>query len=391
MRFVQAFPAYCVLACSFLALPLRAELKVVEEIVCKINGDIITRSELDRDRANAEAELRRQGLTGARLQQAVADRTRSILRDRIDQLLLVQKGKELNINVDSDVNKQLADIQRRVVATDATMTDPDKFQQFVREQTGQSFEDYKSELKNSQLTQRVVRDEVSSKIRVKREELQEYYNAHKNEFQRQERVFLREILISTERKDQAGIDAAEKKAKDMVARARRGERFPEMAQANSDSPTAPQGGALDPAQKGVLDPRIESAVWNQPRGYVTDPIKITGGFLILKVDDHQKAGLAELEEVENEISEKLFSPRMEPAMRTFLTKLRQEAFLEIKAGYEDSGAAPGKDTAWSDPAQLKPETITKEEVAAKGHRKRLLKIVPIPGTTSTKTGTSSSR
>jgi len=109
------------------------------------------------------------------------------------------------------------------------------------------------------------------------------------------------------------------------------------------------------------------------------------------VEEHHKAGLAEFEEVETEVQDKLFQPRFDPEMRKYLTKLRVTAFLEIKPGYEDSGAAPGKNTAWSDPAQLKPETITKEEVAAKTRHKKLLGLVPIPGTTAKQTGTSSSR
>jgi len=124
---------------------------------------------------------------------------------------------------------------------------------------------------------------------------------------------------------------------------------------------------------------------------VTDPISLPGGFLILKVDDHQKAGLASLEQVETDVTDRLFEPRMQPMLREYLTKLRADAYLEIKPGYEDSGAAPGKNTAWNDPAQLKPETTTKEEVLAKGHKKKLLKVVPIPGTHSDKAGTSSSR
>src|SRR6185369_3439470 len=109
-----------------------------------------------------------------------------------------------------------------------------------------------------------------------------------------ERVLLREILISTEKKDPAALEAAQKKAADLVARARKGERFPEMAIANSDSPTAAQGGDIGSYEKGALRADLETLVWNQPRGYVTHPITMPNGLLILKVDEHQKAGIAEL-------------------------------------------------------------------------------------------------
>jgi peptidyl-prolyl cis-trans isomerase SurA len=379
----------CVLLTSLLAATLvSAEVKVMEEIVCKVNGDIITRTELDRDRARMAEDLRRQGLSGVRLTQAVNDQAKNLLRERIDNLLLISKGKEMNLNVDSEVNKRLADIQRSAVGQDKSLADPEKFQQFVHDQTGQSYEDYKADMKNSLLSQRVVREEVSGKIKFKREELQAYYDAHKDQFQREERIFLREILVAA---NPDNTTIAEKKAKDLVAQARRGEKFPELAQANSDAASAQLGGFIDPYTKAQLSEELITAVWEQPKGYITDPIKLSGGFLILKVDDHQKAGLASLDEVENDVTEQLFQPRMQPVMREYMTKLREQAFLEIKPGYEDTGAAPGKDTKWNDPAQLKPETTTKEEVLAKGRRKHILGLVPVPGTTSTKPGTSSSR
>ena len=364
-----------------------AEVKVVEEIVCKVNGDIITRTELDRDRAHLVDEFRRQGLSGAKLNEAVDTQAKDLLRGRIDNLLLISKGKELTLNVDGEVNRQLADIQRKAVTQDKGLADPEKFQQFVHDQTGQSYEDYKADMKNNLLAQRVVREEVSGKIKFKREELQAYYDAHKDQFQREERIFLREILVAAN-PDNTSI--AEKKAKDLVGQARKGEKFPELAQANSDAASAQVGGFIDPYTKAQLSPELIAAVWEQPKGYISDPIKLPGGFLILKVDDHQKAGLASLDEVENDVTEQLFQPRMAPLMREYLTKLRSQAFLEIKAGYEDSGAAPGKDTKWVDPLQLTPETTTKEQVLAKGHKKHVLGIIPIPGTTSTKPGTSSS-
>src|SRR6266404_7808440 len=356
-------------------LTFGADVNVMEEIVCKVNGDIITRSELEKDRKQAESELRGQGLTGPRLTEAVNNATKHLLRERIDRLLLVQKGKELDLKVDNEVTKQLADIQRR-----SGISDPEKFQQFVREQTGMPYEDYRADVKNGLLTQRVIRQEVSSKIQFSRTDLEKYYNEHKDEFQRKERVFLREIFVSTDGKDAAGVAAAERKAKDLAARAKKGEKFTEMAQTNSDAASAQQGGEMPAFEKGQLLKEIEDAVWNQPRGYVTDPIKIPQGFAIYKVEEHHKAGQAQFEEVENEVTEKLFAPKMDPAIREYLTKLRTNAFLEIKPGYEDSGAAPGKNTAWTDPAQLKPETITKEEVAAKVRRKKLLWAIPVPGT-----------
>ncbi len=355
---------------------LAADIGVVEEIVAKVNGDIITRSEIERSKKQFEAELRQRGTRAPEVDQAVREHQKDFLRDRIDQLLLVQKGKELNINVDQEISKYLADLQLK-----AKIADPDKFQEFVREQTGMPFEDFKSETKNGMLTQRVIGQEVSSKIHVSREELQKYYEEHKKDFVREERVFLREILVSTEGKDPAATAAAEKKAKDLAARAKKGEKFPELARDNSDNPaTAEQGGEVGWFKKGDLDKKIEDLVFAQDRNFVTDPIRMPNGFLILKLDEHQKAGQATFEEAEPEIRDKLFMPRMQPRVREYLTKLRERAFLEIKDGFADSGAAPGKDTRWTDPAQLKPETVTKQEVISKPRRKHLLWVVPIPGT-----------
>jgi peptidyl-prolyl cis-trans isomerase SurA len=361
-----------------------AEITVIEEIVAKVNGEIITRGDIERTRKQMEAAMREQGATGQRLTDALAEADKNILRERIDQLLLQSKGKELNLNVDSEVAKQLADIQRK-----SGITDPDKFQQYVRDQTGMSYEDYKNDRKNDLLTNRVIRQEVASKIQIKREESQQYYDGHQDEFKREERIFLRELLVSTP----PGTDTAQaqKKAKDLADRGKKGEKFEDLVRNNSDSSSAQQDGDIGAYEKGKLRPEIEKTVWDQPRGYVTDPINVGNGFLILKVEEHQKAGLAGFEEVLPEINNKLFNPRFNPELRRYLTQLRVTAFLEIKPGYEDSGAAPGKNTAWVDPAEIKPETITKEQVAARQRRRRLLGLMPIPGTSTQSTGTSSSR
>jgi parvulin-like peptidyl-prolyl isomerase len=357
-----------------------ADVKVLEQIVAKVNNEIITLGELDRSRRQMESELKRQQLPANKIQEVMQQAEPDLLRDRIDQLLLVQKGKELEIKVDQELSKYLAQLQ-----LDSKIVDPDKFQQYVREQTGMSYEDFKQQTRDNMLTREVIRHEVGGRITIPKAELQKYYEEHKSEFVRQEQVQLREILLSTEGKDAAAV---EKKAKDLVARARKSENFGNLARDNSDAETARSYGDLPPFKRGDLKKEIEDLVFGQSKGYVTEPIRQPNGFLILKVEERYQAGLQPFELVEPEVTEKLYMPRMQPAMRTYLTKLRRDAFLEIRAGFVDSGAAPGKDTSWKDPAKLVPATVTKEEVASRIRRKRLLWMVPVPGT---KTGAKSRR
>jgi len=363
-----------------------ADVTVIEEIICKVNGDIITRSELDRDRKDAEGEFRREGMTGRALQEALNNVTKDILARRIDDLLLIAKGKELDLKVDNELTKQLAGIQRQ-----AGVADPQEFQELIHQKMGMPFEDYKTELKNQLLRQRVVRQEIMGSLKVKREELEAYYTDHKDEFQRKELIYLSGIFISTEGKDAAGVAAADRKARDVYRRAFAGEKFNELAQSNSDAATASSGGGMPPFEKGELRKDLVDALWDKDRGFVTPPFKTANGFEIYKVEEHQKAGLADFEAVQMQVEDKVLSPRMNAAAREYLTKLRKDAFLEIKPGYVDSFAAPGKNTAWSDPAQLTPQTVTKQEVAAQKHTKKLLWLIPIPGTTANSTGTSTSR
>jgi parvulin-like peptidyl-prolyl isomerase len=363
-----------------------ADVQTVDEIIAKVNGDIVSRNELERTAKEMVAELRAQNISGQRLETEFNNREKDILRNKIDSLLLVQRGKELNIDVTSELNKYLADLQRR-----STIADPEKFREYIHQQTGMSWEDFQSEAKSNIVTRRVISEEVTRNVSVSSAEVQAYYEAHKKDFIREERVYLQEILVSTDGKDAAGVAAAEKKAKDLAARASKGERFPELARDNSDSTTAQQGGDLGGYKRGELRKELEDAVWNLPKGAVTQPLKVPSGFLILKIMQHTKEGQAELADVQPQIEEILYEPKMEPKIRAYLTGLRKTAFLEIKDGYVDSGACPGCDTRWKDVAVLRPETTTKREVSERVRHKRLLFIIPIPGTQQTVTGKSSSR
>jgi peptidyl-prolyl cis-trans isomerase SurA len=379
------FSRFLLVAAATISVAGAADVRIVEEIVAKVNGDIITRGELQHNRAMLEQELHNGGVTGARLQDEIKLREKDELRDQIDQLLLVQRGKDLNIKIDADVTKRLADIQ-----VQSKITDPDQFHTWLQQQTGMAFEDFKQQMTNQLLTQRVISEEIGSRINIPEADLKKYYDEHKTDFVREEEIFLSQILISTEGKNAQQVAAAEKKAADLASRARKGEKFSDLAKANSDdTQTAPTGGELPPYKRsaGLLRKEIADVVFAQKKGYVTDPIKIPQGLLILRVDDHYEAGQAGFDEVKDEITQRMAQPLMQPKVRDFLTKLREDAFLEIKEGYTDTGAAAGKDTAWKDAVELKPQTTTKEEVAAH-HKKKLLWVLPVGSSKKTAAGDS---
>jgi len=374
---------FAVLMAAALPLAFAADVKVVEEIAAKVNGEIITRGELDQTRKEIEQGLRGDGLTGAKLQDAVKQYSANALRDQIDQLLLVQKAKDLSIKVDSEVTRWLADIQVQARDKDGNrITDPDKFHQYIQEQTGMTFEDFRDRKMRELLSQRVIGQEVSYRIATPEPELRKYYDDHKGDFVRKEEVFLSQILISTEGKTPEQAAAAEKKAKDLVARAQKGEKFSDLVRQYSDDPeTARNGGSLPPYQRGLMPKDMEEPAFKEKKGTVMGPFKRPQGFVILRIDERFDAGQASFEEVKEQVQEIMARPKVEPKIREYLTRLREEAFLEIKDGYVDSGAAPGKDTRWHDVAQLKPQTTTKEEVAARVHRHKKVLFIPIPGTT----------
>src|ERR1019366_3392063 len=301
---------------------------VVEEIVAKVNGKIITRGELEKQRESIEGDLRQQGLTGDALQKAVNAHVADGLRDQVDQLLLVAKGKELSINVDADVNRRIAEIQ-----SNSKIADPEKFHEWLHEQSGETFEDFKQLMTDKLLTERVISEEVYRNVVIPKADIEKYYNEHKAEFVRQEMVQLREILVAVGDGSPDKVVAAEKKAKNLVDRIRKGDaKFNDMARQFSDAPTAASDGALGAFKRGDLAKDIDDVVFKQAKGYVTDPIRRPAGFEIYRVEEHYAAGQASLDEVQQDIQNKLMEPVVSPKVRVYLTQLRQNAFLQIKPG-----------------------------------------------------------
>jgi peptidyl-prolyl cis-trans isomerase SurA len=369
-RFVVLVSAALLCAAPF---AFAADTKVVEEIAAKVNGDIITKGDLDDQKKILERTLREeQHLTGAALAAAVHEQEKDILANQISQRLLVQRAKDLQISVDADVNRRLAQMQ-----VEYKIPDTEKFHDFIHQQLGVTFEDYKQQLTDMMLTRRVIGGEVGSKVNIPEPELKKYYDDHPSEFVRKSEVYMSQIVISTEGKNAEQIAAAEKKAKDLVARANKGDKFSELASENSDDPaTAHDGGVLPPIQPDQLREDLKQIIAKTKKGQVTDPIKTPQGFLILKVNERFEEGMEPFDEAKDRIHELLAEPRMQPKMQEYLNRLRQEAYLEIKDGYVDTAAAPGKDTRWHEVAQIKAQTVTKEEVMATRSRKKILYLLP---------------
>jgi len=355
----------------------------VEEIAAKVNNEIVTRGELAEKHKETEDAAIQGGLKGAALQNFIKQKDADALCEEIDTLLLVQKGKDLpGVNVDAEVKKFFDNMQQQYKIADA-----DKFHEFLQQQLGMTYDELKDRERRTLLAQKVVGIEVASRITVPEAELQKYYDDHKAEYMRDEEVFLSQILISIEGKSPDQIAMAEAKAKDLVARAKKGEKFSELARDNSDDlETAQSGGYLGaPSKRGVLRPAIEALVFKDKKGDIEGPIKLTAppAFLILKVEEHYEAGQASFDEVREQVQGAIVEPKMQPKVREYLTRLRQEAFLQVKDGYVDTGAAPGQDTRWKEVAQLKPALTTKEEVLSRAKPNKKLLGVPIPGTKGT--------
>src|SRR5580700_6370739 len=333
-------------SCKWLIVPLllaglvvtaRAQTKstVVEEIVARVNNEIITREDLEKARASLEGEVRDAcpRCTPEQVRDEAAAKDKDLLRDLIDQSLLTQRAKDAGINVDADVIKRLDSIrlQNKLPSMEALEAEVTK--------SGQDFEDFKGQLRDQLLTQELIRKEVGSKIIVSHEDIVKYYNDHKSEFVRPGTVVLREIFVSTEGKPDADLPALRKKAENLRDRVmNNGDDFGELAKRYSDSPTAQQSGELGAFQRSQLDAKIADKVFALNRNQMTEVMETKTGFEILQVRERYEAGEQPLEKVDPEISNKLYEQKMEPGMRAYLTTLREDSYLQIKPGYTDTAA-----------------------------------------------------
>jgi peptidyl-prolyl cis-trans isomerase SurA len=317
----------------------------IAEIVARVNDQIITTADYDRAMKELDQEGRQRGAS----MQDMSEAHKDLLRNLIDQQLWLSRGKELGITGETELVNRLNEIRKQY-----NMASLEDLEKAAREQ-GVSYEDFKANIRNGIITQEVMRDQVGRHISITPGEAQRYFEEHKQEYTKQESVRLSEILIPTSESDSKGpqisgpqaddpqkIAEAQAKANEVAAKLKAGGDFSQLARTYSAGPTAGEGGDLGEFKRGSLAKVLEDQVFPLKPGQCTEPIRTKQGFVILKVVDHTPGGVPQFKDVEQDVEQNYYMSKMEPAIREYLTKMRDDAYIEIKPGYADTGASPNK-------------------------------------------------
>jgi peptidyl-prolyl cis-trans isomerase SurA len=364
-----------------LTLPMPAPITpngtVVEDVIVRVNDQIINRTDLERSHQQLQQEIQ-QGASPAE----AAERQKNLLRDMIDQQLLLSRGKELGLNADAEVIRRLDEIRKQNHLD--SMEDLEK----AARQQGVSFEDFKANIKNGVITQQVVRDEVGRRLQPTQGKEQAFYEEHKQEFAQPEQVRLSEILVPTPADaNEATVAQAQAKAEDIAAKVKAGDKFDALAKTYSGGPTASQGGDLGLFKRGALAKVLEDQTFSLKAGEATAPIRTRQGFVILKVAEHMDAGVPPLKDIEPQIQEAMYIQMMQPALRAYLTKLREEAYIDISPGFVDSGASPKQTkpvyTAYAAPVVKKKKVEQKQRFDRGGRYSTAKSAKPAPAPVAT--------
>jgi peptidyl-prolyl cis-trans isomerase SurA len=336
--------------------------QVVEEVITRVNNQIITRSEFERSKDQLKDEVKQDPKDPDK---AYADREKDVLRDLIDQQLLLDKGKDLGITGDTDLIKRLDQMRK-----DMKLESLEDLEKEATKQ-GVSWEDFKQNMRNQIITQKVIGEEVGGHLAISKEEEQKFYDDHKSEMEQPEYIRLSEILVAPKAvvpsitpaaapvatdpstpapatpnaqpaDDEAARQAAEAKAHDLLKQIHDGASFEDIAKKYSDGPSAADSGALGMFKRGQLDKGIEDKTFAMKTGDVTDVIRTKQGYVILKVVDHQMAGIPPLKDILPKIQDALYYQKLQPALRAYLTKLREDAYIKYADGYIDTGKSPNQ-------------------------------------------------
>jgi peptidyl-prolyl cis-trans isomerase SurA len=347
--------AFVTFALLFVGVMVHAD-NIVDEIIARVDNAIITRSDYVKAEQAGQAELQQQ-FPGS-WQAKWTEHQKETLRGLIDQQLLLEKGKELGITGDTQVVKQLDAMRRKM-----GLKSMDELEEEAKKQ-GISFEDFKEQIRTSAVAEQVIGQEVGSKIRISAEDAQAWYDKHQKDLDGPEEISLSEIMVAIQapkpaadaKDNPTAAPAAEKpladddprvleakaKANVLLDQLRKGAKFDDLVKQSSDGSTASDGGRLGTFKRGELVKDFEDKTFSLKAGEYTDVIRTKQGFIILKVNGYRPAGVPPFKDVEEQAKQQVYAEKLEPAARAYLTKLREEAYIDIKSGYVDTGASPNQ-------------------------------------------------
>ena len=344
---------------SLLALAVAAPAEIVERVVAKVNGDIVTLSEFQ---ARQVAAVQGAGITSEdQVERYLRDNNARILQEAVDDLLLVQKANEEGMRLRPDYIKEIVE---GIKKENNIQSDDDLQQQLRRE--GMSLDELKRNIERSILRRQLLSRDLEAKVAVSEADVRAEYDAHRADYDRPGSLHLQEIVVKT----QSGSVTL---ANDLVRRARAGEDFAALARAYSASPTRAAGGDLGQLRKGDLTPDIEKAVFALPVGGVSAPLPTPDGFRILKVVEKTESTQVPFDEVKADIQKRLSADKMTKEYDAYMEGLRKEAIIDIRVREvplqanvpasktlelpEAAAPAPGADAEISTTPQDKPEHV----------------------------------
>jgi peptidyl-prolyl cis-trans isomerase SurA len=325
----------------FVALAAAApQGQILEQVLVKVNGEIITKTELE---ARQIAALRQKNPNfrpenDQALQKALSEITPGIIVDAVDEMLMVQKGKELGYTMTADrFNSIVENIKKE------NKIESDEALQAALKQEGMTMADLRRQLERTMLVQQVQQTEILQKLQVTETELKAYFEAHKGEFTTVPQITLREITINVPTTAQginvAQDDAAKAKAEEVRVKIVAGEPFARLAADYSDSGSKANGGLVGPLSRSDLSDDLQKAIAGLKTGDVTPVLRTTRGYQIIKIETLQTSTSKTFEEARSDIADKIANDKRQGEYLKFIARLRAEAIIdwkndEIKKAYE---------------------------------------------------------
>ncbi|MEK6325373.1 MAG: SurA N-terminal domain-containing protein [Acidobacteriota bacterium] len=327
-----------------LAATARAqEPDLINGIVARVNNDIITLADYQNALRDFREELGRQmsGKSEAEVKAEYERMKPTVLNFMIDDLLLEQKAKELNIDVETDVNQRMKEIAAQNGSPNVLAFENELKKQGIDPETA------RGSIRKQLQQQYVIQREVLSPIyqRLNDKDKRDFYDKHKDGFTVPGEVTLSEVFLPLEGHTASEVD---QRAKRLVAELRAGKAFAVAVQENSPAGrgSRAQNGKLGTFKQGELKEDIAAAISTLKAGEVTEPIRLQDGFQIIRLDDRKDATMRAFEnaDVQNAIGRAATMERAEEARKKYLTKLRQDAFVKIAEGYVTAQAKPADKT-----------------------------------------------